>query len=55
VTDASAISRTNVSNSKGLFCQTTAVDGGEFTVGELPKTEEGIYEELIIHSLKVKV
>jgi len=33
----------------------TAVDGSEFTVGELPTTEEGIHEELIIHLLKVKV
>ncbi len=31
------------------------VDGGEFTVRELPKMEEGVCEELIIHLLEVKV
>jgi len=51
----SAISRTNIGNSEGLFCQTTAVDREEFAAGELPITEEGIHEKLIIHSLKVKV
>ncbi len=51
----SAISGTNIGNSEGLFCQTTAVDRDDFTVGELPRTKKGIHEKLIVHSLKVKV
>jgi len=55
VMDTSTISRTNVCDSEDSFCQTTMVDWDEFAVRELPKAEEGIHEELIIHSLEVQV
>jgi len=54
-TDTSAISRKDIGNSEGSFCQTTVVDRDEFSVRELPETGEGIHEELVIHLLEVKV
>jgi len=53
--DTSAITGTNVSNHEGTFCQATAVDINKFAVRELPKAEEYVHEELIIHSLEAQV
>jgi len=53
--DASTISRADVSDHEKPLFQMAMVDRGEFFVGELPTTKEGVHEELIIHSLEVQV
>jgi len=55
MTDTSAITCKDIGNSESSLCQMAVVNGGEFAVRELPITEEGVHEELIVHSLEVQV
>ena len=53
--DSGAITRAQISHCQGTFSQTAAIDGEEFTRGEMATGKEGFHKELVINALDTQI
>jgi len=53
--DSRTITRAQISHCQSMFCQMAAIDGEEFTRGEVTTGKEGFHEELVINLLDTQI